>query len=175
MLQIFLSGSLTPNTVSIPTQSLGGYISSSLVENETLNNIFDDIQKRNNEKQYRLVVLKNSGNSTIVISNLLVQSSSQSYSYRISPVTSILDECGRVMFEKIPSENSKPMYSSFQTSFTNISMTAGSYLGLWIERSKTVITPTPVTVNGNCDCVTLLEDFEKQETLEESFSINITY
>ena len=176
MLQLFLSGSLLPNTISTPKQSLGGFVSSVLVTNDSFNNIFEDEEyKNNNENSYKMIVLKNTGNSNITIQNISVESVSQSFSYKISLVTSSLDECGRIVFESIQSSKSKPFYVDFRTSFSNVSINQSTYLGLWIERTKLLVQQVNNNINGNCNCTTLLEDFEVLQSIEESFQININY
>lgn len=176
MLQLFLSGSLLPNTVSTTKQSLGGFISSVLVNNDSFNNIFEDVDYKNtNVNSYKMIVLKNSGNSNITIQNISVESVSQSFSYKISLVTPSQDECGRIIFESIETSSSKPFYVDFRTSFTNITINQSSYLGLWIERTRILPEVSSNNSNGNCDCNSLLENYEILGTVNESFNININY
>ncbi len=174
MLRYFLTGSAKPNEVSTVKQSLGGFVSGVPVGNDTMNNIFENSYTKDNNRNYKMIVLKNDGGSSVTLLSFALSTTSTEYQYRLSLVEPGTDDCNRKFFESIPDKNSSPFYADFTQNPSNVVIAAGGILGIWLERRK-IDEDEVIVVEGNCNCIELLNNFEVFEEKTENFSLIINY
>ena len=121
--------------------SLGGFKSSTPVQNNVFNNLFSDLSLFSLEKastEYVALMLVNERKVTTTNIKLWLENITDSYcKYRVSVV-----ELSTVkVMERIPTINSMPFYAEFyevgsvEEAISIPNMVVGSMFGIWIERS----------------------------------------
>ncbi len=122
-----------------PELSLGGHISSSVIPNDSLQNIFSEasyLSIQQKKRETKMIVLKNessqNGNSIVLTPTLNASSIGK---YKIAFVEPDNNGC----FEQITNSSTLPYYATFQdiVSDTPIdvpNIAAGDYIGIWITR-----------------------------------------
>jgi len=124
----------------IPFLSLGGFISSSLIPNSALNNLFSSITPYTIEKgldEYALIVLKNElGND---VKNIKISFSYENQDIKVAnlEVSAILNTNGN--FEQINNSTSAPYFGEFHPALSPTEVCIGNlkkdeYLGIWVKR-----------------------------------------
>lgn len=111
-MQLFLSGADLANYPSSPSKSLGGWISSSPLRNDDINNLFEDISILDIEqktKQIKGLFLKNTTNATISNPNISIKTLP---GYKIELATVVPGENGTYI-EKIENSQQSPIYAQF--------------------------------------------------------------
>lgn len=169
------------NVQSKPTNSLGGFCSSSKVPNGSLENLFSEISVyglQNPQAEYIGLILKNTWGQVTSLSFWMNVPGNSMCKFKIAVVS--LTENGEM--EMIPSVNSKPLYAEFEeTSQQNpLVLTLeepfekGQMLGLWLER--TINTEVPEVKDRN-NCEILYQMFKNNQswTKEETVSLNIDF
>lgn len=96
----------------IPSSSLGGFISSSLIPNDALNNLFSEISTLALEKkirQTRVIAIKNISNSTLTgLKVYLVHDEVTYTSYKVGFQIPDIDMCDDICSEKLSKGDSIP-------------------------------------------------------------------
>lgn len=100
-------------------KSLGGYVSSTIIPNGLLNNIFSTLSLsdvQNNTTSIRVIALKNLTNATITGITVYPVIPDGSYiDLQLASSPPFLDGCGKENFELLPNENSLPYYANFSS------------------------------------------------------------
>lgn len=143
-MKILYTGVATPNSIqSDPLQSLGGFVSSNMIPNGSLNNIFPPISRGHIKKAFsdvRMIVFKNDTGSSIT--NVKIYSERGTYSsYKLAVVIPGLNaKYNADEFEKIESGNALPYQAvlaeaeGIGDAITVSTLAAGASVGIWIER-----------------------------------------
>ena len=145
-----------------PEKSLGGFISSSIVPNSQLNNLYSTLTKSDVDNNYsviRILALTNITNSPITGITIYPVLPVGSYiDIQLAVVLPFLDSCSNPNFERLSSDTSLPYYADFQD-YTQSSplvystpLAAGASLGLFILRKINLSNvPDFSTNNSNCN------------------------
>jgi len=160
--------------------SLGGYLSSSVIPNDVLGNLFSGLSRNlleNKIRETRGIVLQNdSAQQATGIRLWFVVDAESKVEYRVAVVTLAEDDCGRYM-ELLPNGNATPYTATFNSAngepnAINLpNMDSNAIIGLWIERAV----KDDVTAVETCDEVyTRYQNDEELET-EETVSLIIDY
>lgn len=141
-MRLYYTGSTEPlGKQSNPLLSLGGYISSTPLENVSDGNLFPSLSQNElttKSIQTRMLVLKNETGGTQVV-NLYYENLNDSIAYyKMALVAPAIDSCNNKYFEKIDNLNSVPVSASFTDNRAGnaltFSMAADLYIGVWIQR-----------------------------------------
>lgn len=156
-------------------KSLGGFMSSSVVPNNSLNNIFSDVSSSaqyNGRVETKGVVLKNTTNATVTDVKLY-----QTYptGVIVKLEWAFVSLVGGQQMERIPSSIASPYTGTFvepngiSGEITIVSsLPAGSAIGVWIRR--TVLTPPPQNAIPAAQLEAYLNALSKQETTDVNLS-----
>lgn len=126
-----------------PTNSLGGFKSSSQVPNDQYSNLFGELSTYSLSKmqdEYIGLMLVNETGGDITGVNIYFDIPEGSYSeYKIDAITPATDEDGNKYVEQIPSRYSKPLYSTPITAdvdnkYSIGDMLDGAMVGVWVKR-----------------------------------------
>lgn len=127
-----------------PTLSLGGYVSSTNIQNDNDGNVFGEISLNmmaNPKKEYRAVVIVNEGVDVLRdFSFYFKENETDICTYKVGAILMHGDEDKGYFMERIPTRNSKPMSVSFESATETDPVTIGDLepnkpIGLWIERT----------------------------------------
>lgn len=140
---IYYSGAITSEQPqNIPSNSLGGYKSSSLIPNGEIHNLFPKITQHDilqNRKITRMIVFKNETPNTLT--NLRIWIEDGQYStILMNGVYPMYDErCSIYSFEKIASETSVPYQGTFESKdesnpLTISSLEPNQMIGIWLQK-----------------------------------------
>lgn len=166
-MRLFLTGSLKYNTPQPdPLLSLGGYLSSSPLSNNTLNNLFGAISQSTLQapkKEYRAVILRNETGTALTNIDLFYENFSNQplVTLRMALVTLAADGCGGFEMESINGINSSPLSATFKNNLGENnalsipSLPINGLIGLWIERSFNV-----TAIKSALSCETLLANYD---------------
>lgn len=181
---LYYSGATNPNTdQTIPEKSLGGYISSTIINNGMLNSLFSTISKstvQKNSRDTRLIVLTNTTggiayNVRIYIDNTLADTHSDIVMAAVAPA---IDNCGNSYFEQISSPEALPYQAQLSAhngagNEINVgNINNGDSIGIWL--SRTIIANDFPMANGATNgispqAITALQDaIANPVTLDES-------
>lgn len=127
-----------------PSQSLGGYKSSSPVQNNIFDNLFGELSMntiKDNRDEFIGLMLVNDSISDLTGVNIYFEHPVDSYSeYKIGAIIPALDVDGFNYIEQIPSRNSQPLYieefvtADIDNRFDIGDMDAGVVVGVWVKR-----------------------------------------
>lgn len=140
---LLYTGASAPNSVQQnPQLSLGGFVSSTVVRNGELNNLFNTVTSYSRGFETRLIVLQNTTSSTIENIKIWVEDEIGSYyTYKLAFVEPAFDNtCNRYYFEQILNGNSLPLQADFNEYYDEVNaetideLITSSYLGIWIKR-----------------------------------------
>lgn len=158
----------------VASKSIGGFVSSSVVPNDVLNEVFSGISMNTEDnKQYRLLALRNTMQTTA--ENLMLKfflNEDAISSFEVALVAPATDKCGDFVFEQIASQYSKP----FTGDFTPIAdgsvlsagdLEAGQVLGIWLCREF------KVENNPAKSCEELCEDYDNQVVVEKEDELQL--
>jgi len=121
-----------------PSLSLGGFISSSVVPNSSLGNLFSSISpytKDKNLDEYIMLALKNELSNNIKDLKISFLNSNPDLNIGILEIAAIKNTNGN--FEKIINSTSAPYFAEFFSATTEVcigDLKSGEYLGIWIKR-----------------------------------------
>lgn len=164
-----------PNGVQTKaTLSLGGYVSSSSVVNNVLNEIFGEVSLNADvNTRYRLLAIKNT--LTYTADNIQLKFYlnedivSQIQAALVSPAK---NECDEYVFEQLPNQYSKPQYADFEIVEDGLVLNIGSLavsevIGIWLSRQliKDLISAK--------SCAQLATEFASNTPIETEDSIQI--
>jgi len=153
-----------------PTQSLGGFKSSSPIPNSAFGNLFPDISLLTIEKklpEYIGLILINERPNPVSEVKIWINNAVENIcNYKIA----VVELNSRNEFETLPSGNSKPLFAEFYTANNETDaiiigeMVINEQYGLWLERSINAD-------SGSKDCSTL----EISSTQIEEMDIKIAF
>jgi hypothetical protein len=138
MLQFFYSNSEKNSIFKDTSKSLGGFVSTNMFLNGKINSLFP--KTYSNSTDVRLIIIKNVGLDTINFS-LNLESDSLLIDYKYALVAPYLDSCGNIQFEQI-TEESEPIYASFISEESTLSLESNKIIGVWLKRFKKEIIDT---------------------------------
>jgi len=129
-----------------PTISIGGFISSSLVPNDSFESLFSNISNfsiKRNITEYFLIALKNeTGQAASNLSVYFDFPKDSSIEMQLSVVKPTLDTCDNTLsFEKIPNRESAPHFANFVSANGSAeakalgNLDADAYLGFWFKKT----------------------------------------
>jgi hypothetical protein len=136
------------------SKSLGGFISSSEVQDQLIGNIFGDLSKYGiynnlNKGEYRCIAIKNDGTTTLTGLDVFFSYPDESQSdsntdlfatFQLAFEDPQVDDCGDLFLSKITSFYAKPSNIDFVSIDGNMNalslpdLAPGQYLGIWIKR-----------------------------------------
>lgn len=129
---------------NVPDKSLGGYISSSPIQNGTLNNVFGTINRSDvaaNKRDTRLIVIKNTTGAAVNNVKAWITGTDDSVSIiKMAAVAPALDECSKPYFEQISSRDALPFQGTLEVkdaegNSLNIgTIAANGFIGIWLSR-----------------------------------------
>lgn len=182
MIRLYYSGAPKAlESQNNPIDSLGGFISNSLVGNNKSNSIFSNLTtSKDNEEETKLIVLKNEGATISSEIKIWVDHSDLEYSeIFIAGVIPFEDNCSNLKFENIQSSNDTPIYAEFEKfdSVNNAllidSFESNSYIGLWMNRK---VSPNKSLELSNLNsCESIINDQIDLNQIIENFSLKIEY
>jgi len=161
--------------------SLGGFMSSSEIQNDVLNNIFGDVSelaKQNLTRKAILIALKNDAEDlaediTLEFDATWTNLISQFSIAFVSPKT---DSCGDIFFDKINDSGALPyvsfdVLSSINNSFNLGVMHKEKVIGIWLVRDLIKAKVAPLANQ------TLIDNYNNNAEVadEEDFSISLTW
>lgn len=160
-----------------PLKSLGGNISSSLIGNDVINNLFSDVSNfttQKNTSDTKCISIKNGGSAKIIGLKFYFNLPADSiFTYEVAFVNSTNDKCGNPYFEKLNNSEAVPYYATFvnalgQSNEVTIGdLDAGKYLGMFIRRKL----KAPNTGQDSCVAVDPLNNnLPVVEKLEFNFN-----
>lgn len=165
-----------------PLKSLGGNISSSLIANQSINNLFGSISNFSLQKKTsdtKIIALKNSLNADLLNFKFYYTLDFNSqFDYEFAFVKPTQDGCGNLIFEKLNNSESSPYYASFITpdpkDFQNevnlSSFEKNSYLGLFIRR-KIKQDSIQSSISNTC----VAQDLSNIDSQIEKLSLNFSW
>jgi hypothetical protein len=145
-MKFFYTGAPSFNSVQAdPVKSLGGLVSSSLIQNDILDSIFSDNSKlavQSLKREAILIAVQNEDAHTaegVVVSFNVADWTKLTSQYSIAFVAPKVDDCGNVTFDSINDSQSLPFVDMDAMSSTNFSFSlgdiaAGGYIGIWLTK-----------------------------------------
>lgn len=154
--------------------SLGGYVSSSSVANDVLNEVFGEIsQSKDFNTRYRLLAIKNI--LTTTVDNVLIKvflNEDIVSELQMALIVPATNDCGDYVFEKITNQYAKPLYGDFVVVEDGLVLNIGtmepdSVVGLWISRKIDQV------LSATKSCQEIYDDYIDEVVLETEDSIQI--
>lgn len=153
-----------------PLLSLGGFRSSSMVPNDTLNAIFGDISEYSIQKrlpEYIGLILQNTFSSLVESISIWIPSVEGRYcKFRLA----VVELSPSNEMETISTVNSKPLQAEFyecseegKFELEGITLSPGQGIGLWLERT---LDPNSEDLQMRNDCLYLYENSGKVDNIE---------
>lgn len=174
---------------NLPEKSLGGYISATIIQNGTLNNIFSTVSKvvvEKNQRDTRLIVLYNNSSSDIYNVKLWIDNTVDDNHNNIiaAAVSPAFDNCDNPYFEQIASTDALPYQATLaahngQGNAIEVGTVAsGEYIGIWL--SKTIKTADFPTCNGDTNgtsdaAMTALQDSIDNPIVQDNSNLVINW
>jgi hypothetical protein len=158
-MKFYYTGATTYNIAqTFAALSLGGFLSSSEIQNDLLNNLFSNLSqlaKQNLKREAILIALKNTYNETI--QDVTFEFNTADWAalleeYSIAFVASKMDDCSNVYFDKITSSEALPFVTLDILSDTNNSFNIGDFepgkvIGIWLVRKVLKDKVAPISCN----------------------------
>jgi hypothetical protein len=165
-----------------PSKSLGGWISSSIIPNSKLGNLFSGISDsmiQNPNTQIRVIALKNLTGETKNVT-IYTDTPEDSYSiFKLGVSQPVIDpECGPY-FESLSSEDSLPYMTQVEehegaiNGITISDFANNAYLGIFIVRE--LKDTVPGYKAATIPCEDIAESYGQPVQTEDSISIKIDY
>lgn len=176
---LFYTGAIKTGQVQKnPALSLGGYISSSVIPNGIIDNLFPDISLsdlKNNQDQIKVIALQNVTGADLNDFTIYFSSDPASFcKIQLGVVAPMFGgDCNCSYFESLDNQYALPYYATFadydvnswwsysanfSTPFVN-----GAYLGLFLKRS--LISANNSDIGGNAaDCTTIYNQWLAGQT-----------
>jgi hypothetical protein len=180
---LFYTGSDTPQGVQkLSEKSLGGYISSTIVPNGILNNLFSTFTKSDvdsKRNQTRVIALTNLTSAPIPNISLYTSIPNGSFvDIKLGVSEPFFDKCGNPNFEKLDTEEASPYYTTYG-SYTSISplvfagpLDVGASIAIFIQRL-----PDYDNIPNFCDStipsVDMAERIETYEAMDKEAQWNL--
>jgi len=129
-----------------PNRSLGGWISSSPIQNDVFDNLFNKIdyyQIKNKLKPIRVIAFQNTNSTPISALRVWIEHLPTSFAtYKIGLILNSIDpSCGKPYFEQIQNPFSSPIYVELadclgeENALTIENIPAGEYVGVFVQRN----------------------------------------
>jgi hypothetical protein len=163
-----------------PSNSLGGYVSRTIIQNDSSNSIFSNpsiLAKQQLRRQTRLIAILNNDNQDYLFINLKFKLLSSSvFKYRFAVVLPSEDSEQSPVFESLSDEKALPYEAEFEDIVSEtvypletLSLTPGKVFGLWLVREfdKTKL--------NTKKCDDFLKEDDGVKTIEETFDIEIVW
>lgn len=178
MVYLYYTGSENPNESQTEIQkSLGGFISSTLIPNSSINSIFrDDSQfsKNKDTSEIICIAIKNESSEDLDDFTFYIDKVSEDFIIEAAFVKPSSDNCGNLFFEKLKTQEHKPYYANFENvtgedNAINIGkFTAKSFLGLFISKKIN----KSISNNSQCKAIDFqnLTEEQKVESIDFIFS-----
>lgn len=132
-LRIYYTGtSQHQETQPLPSQSLGGRVSSTPIQQD-VNSLFPDIGVHLTKKPSHILIALYNDSGTNVSGTVSCDSESSYFDYQLACVLPTIDSCGKPVFEHLSTSSNKPIYALFQETDV-FEIPANSYCGVWIQR-----------------------------------------
>jgi hypothetical protein len=175
MIYLYYTGAKENDGVQTEIQkSLGGYISSSIIPNASLNSLFRDLSefsKIKNSSEVICVAIKNTLLTPLENFTFYINGLDASIDVKAAFVVPTTDSCGNKVFESIKTQEQLPYYAEFENvdgedNAINIGQfPANSFLGLFLQK---IITPE----SEQCTAVNFstITEQEKTQSLDLVFS-----
>lgn len=182
-MKFYYTGSPKYNSIQwVPSLSLGGFVSSSELPNDFVNNIFSNVSelsKQNLRREAILIALKNTYNETIqnITFSFNVDDFDQLISeFSIAFVKAKINNCDEIYFDQINDPQALPYLTFEVISQTNYqfnigNLVSGEVIGFWLVRK---IIKEKVQPLSN-DEVIYNYDNNIELNTEESFSIELDW
>jgi hypothetical protein len=157
-----------------PSKSLGGYVSSSLVPNGALNNLFPAINKDDvvrDLKKTRLIVLKTS----LQMTNVRIWTESAMFATNYIACVQPAMVNNEPVFEQVPNEFSIPYQAVLvaaegEDNYINVGdVAANTYIGIWIRRQ---VNTADFTQLDGLPGIEQLTDTELEELIDNQTGID---
>jgi len=180
-----------------PSKSLGGLVSNTPLENDSLGNLFPAITRStitSNRKEIRLIAFKNMTTATLTGVRIWSDVTNSSSKLTLAAVAASMDDCGNPVFEQVFNDQSIPFqatldYHEGEANAIEVGdISAGAVIGIWIRREVDLTkfpnivppnppVPPPPCPSGLCnDCEALAESLNKSGTVtDESIQLVIDY
>lgn len=185
---LYYTGAIQHNAIQEdPSKSLGGYISSSLVPNDVLNNLFGTIDYStlvNQTKETRVIAFLNTTGGTINTFSIYTNTPIDSFSkLKVGLILNEIDEtCNIPYFEQLPNRNSTPLYvqvidAEGQENAIEINnVPVNNYVGIFLQREIIVENNDELNDDGSIkikNCDDFYEEYKQNETGENSKKIEL--
>lgn len=180
---LLYTGALAPNQPQPQaSQSLGGLISSSTLQNGTINNIFPDISKQaleGGQIYTRLIAIQNTGVAAVTGVSIYTEYTSDLFEVKSAGVLPVIDTtCNKTYFEQLLNSNSLPFQAvlTVHDSITPIivgTIDPGAIIGVWLSLNRKSSTPTPPLDPSSDEYVTALKNATR--FIETAFEMKINY
>lgn len=164
MIQLFYTNAEQPNSSQEnPSKSIGGYVSSTQVKNDELENLFGSVSQEREFRrniEYRLLALKNLHTQSIENIKLIIGLTGNGESkFYLASSLPVDNTCEEKEFELLTSKYSKPSsVDSFleiqdqqEVELTGVELESGEVVGFWLSREY-------IKEEVNLDCDNLNED-----------------
>lgn len=190
---LYYTGSIQPNAIQdSPSKSLGGYVSSSIVPNDVINNLFSDIywyDLKNNLKHIRVIAFLNTTDETIDDFTVHVNSHEDNVSkLKIGIIKNAVDEeCDVKYFETLPNSTAIPQYVGLEECEGSVNslmlndIPPKHYVGIFIQRELIPDKNPEVDGKDGVSCDAMHDKFNADPTGEiheihkDEFEIVIKY
>ena len=159
--------------------SLGGNVSSSIVPNDFLGNVFSDISNLSKQSGRKETILIAFSNDAVAITDLKVKfllPTNPSIDIRVAFANPTYNDCGEPIFEKIANSSALPYSATFTPVVNNTELTVGAVdanktIGMWLTRTVNTTNSAPLS------CEELEEEFllNTPTPTEETVSLEITF
>ena len=177
MIYLHYTGAETPNaTQKEPRNSLGGYISNTIVPNATIASLFPDISsytKNKNATDTICIAIKNVSDGVLKDFSMYCELHTEEIIIDVAVVNPGFDKCGNLFFEKIDTTQHTPYYAEFHNitgvdNKINIGdFNPGEYKAIFIRR----FINKNNTASNSCQAI----DFEKISADEIYTNLNFLF
>lgn len=182
---LFYTGAFSNEAPQVSAdKSLGGYVSSSLIPNGRLNNIFSQISKStviNKKQEIRMIALKNTTGSSITNAKIYTNIADGSVKLKVAAVAPAIVN-GVPVFESIQDSNSLPYQASLDLHEGEVNaintgiILPNAIIGIWILREIDATKYPDLLPTGNLTTEQLAALLESAKQVgEESISLLIKY
>jgi hypothetical protein len=189
MITLFYSGATkSQSEQTLPSQSLGGYVSSSRIPNSLRGGVFSLTSEKelfSDTRQTRLIVLQNIGEDTLQNLKFWIESTEDSlFIYKSDAIEPAYDAtCNKFYFEQINTEQELPYNADLDIYVEDNKLDLGilesqKYIGIWISREVDV-SKLPTVFNPKNNQNISSEEIEylrnKPSSLTESIILKFSY
>lgn len=162
-MKFFYTNSVKFNQTQLDSsKSLGGYISSSVIPNNLVGNIFGDLTaftKNQNQDEFRALAIQNDGTVTLTGLRVFLDIDDQAsgegndFSYELGYLSPSTDDCGDLLSELLPNPYAQPYTVTFYNVDGEVNalalpnLDAGDYFVFYIKRTLLDSSLQPLTTD----------------------------